>query len=721
MSLNGFILLAVFLPWVSGLIIWTAGKRYENYGSFISVLISLSVLIGAVCLYPIVYDGNASVIIKGFFMGEILFRITPLGYIFILLTPLVWLAASILSISYMGDSCRKSRFYCFFLLTLGSTMGVFLSGDMIILFTFFEIMSLTSFVLVIHEQHEKAIEAGKLYIYMSVFGGLMILMGLFMLYYRTGTLQIQDLYNVLSTMGREKYSIYFLITLGFGVKAGMVPFHIWLPKAYPAAPFPASAILSGVLAKTGIYGILLSSHIFLGSDGAAGNLLVVLGAVTMLSGGMQALKNDNLKGVLAYSSMSQMGYVILSIGIALAMGREGWISYAGAIYQAVNHGLYETMLFLAAGYLHLITGTVQLNKLKGLGREIPLSITIIFIGLAAMSGMPGLNGFVGKTLIHEGIVEAYHFTHHYMYSIYEWIYVLGSSFTAAYCFKIVLMLMDKGKEKVEIKKQGLSKAVPAFLSTCILIPCIVITGLLPAKILGLISPSFSAYHRSYPHFFSIDNFINSIKVYLIGAGVFFVYLKKDLAVSNNRKEYGLLQRLNIPWALFIGNLIKGKKIIEKLCQICIEVCIFVFNSLRVVFVLLDRVFSFEEDIYRSFIDSIYHFLYTIFSYADRLADYSYSGFTSFLTGVYHRGSLAEGDIHFKDRGEDYKKYKNIIVEIAHGHFREAGRRLRGFFKEKEYKTFNLNIGVMIFATMIVVFMLILSLYVPLLVNGFAAY
>lgn len=709
MSFNVFILLAVLLPWVSGLIIWIAGKRFKNYGSFISVIISLNVLISAVCLYPIVYYGNVSVEIKGFFMGDVLFRITPLGYVFILLTALVWLAASILSISYMGDSYRKSRFYCFFLLTLGSTLGVFLSGDMIALFTFFEIMSLTSFVLVIHEQHEKAVEAGKLYIYMSVFGGLMILMGLFMLYYRAGTLQIQELYNVLSTMGREKYPIYFLITSGFGVKAGMVPFHIWLPEAHPAAPSPASAILSGVLLKTGIYGILLVSHIFLGSDNVAGNLLVVMGAITMLSGGMQALKNDNLKRMLAYSSMSQMGYVILSIGIALAMGKEGWIGYAGAIYQAVNHGLYEAMLFLAAGYLYLITGTVQLDKLKGAGRKNALSMVFVFIGLAAMSGIPGLNGFVGKTLIHEGILEAFHFTHQPIYRIYEWIFVLGSAFTVAYCFKIIMLLMAKDRGKTEIKKQGLRRIIPAFLSMGILTIGMIFTGLLPEKVLGLIAPSFSAYHISHPHIFSVEAFLSSIKVYLIGAGVFIIYQKKELVVSNK------------PWALFSGKFIKGQKNIEKLWQICATVCIFVFRFLRRVFVLLDRVLSFEEDMYRPLIGGIYRLFYSIFKYIDRVADYYYSGFTNFLTGVYHKEDPDEGDIHFKDRGKGYKKYKDIIGEIAYGHYREAGRKLREFFKEKEHKTFNLNIGVIIFATMIVVFMLILLLYVPSLVNGVTVY
>ncbi len=694
MNLDGFVLLAVALPWIGGIIIWVAGKRLNNYSSCITVIISLGILLGSACIHPLVYAGNWSGEIKRFFMGEMLLTITPLGYVFIILTALVWFAASILAIPYMRDSHNKGRFYCFFLLTLGATLGVFISGDMITLFTFFEIMSFTSFVLVVHEQHKEAIEAGKLYIYMSVFGGLLILMGLFMLQHRAGTLEIQELYNILSGMGNERYSIYLLITLGFSVKAGMLPFHIWLPEAHPAAPSPASAILSGILLKTGIYGIILTSYVFLGGDRIISHLIAVLGVLTMVAGALQALKGNNLKRMLAYSSVSQMGYVILSIGIAMAMGNEGWVSYAGAVYQAVNHGLYEAMLFLAAGYLYLLTGTVQLDRLKGIGRKSILPPVFIFTGLAAISGLPGLNGFVGKTLIHEGIIEAYHYTHHIVYLTYEWAFIAGSAFTAAYCFKIIMFLMARDNDGEIMAEQDMGRIIPGFLSLGILTLGMVLTGLMPEIILRLIEPYFSAYHISEPHIFSAEALISSVKVYLIGFGVFLIYLKKDMLAA-------YLEKVNVPGIVWAE----------------ILVCLFVFvkRTLK----LLDIILSIDDRSYRVCTNGIYKFLHGIFRYADRGTERLYVRLTGFLTGIYHRENREEENIQPEEEREGHTGYKDIIEETYAGLYREAGRKLRRIFREHEFNTFDLNIGIIIFAAMIVVLMFILMLYVPSLANRMA--
>ena len=182
-------------------------------------------------------------------------------------------------------------------------------------FTFFEIMSFTSYALVIHDEDDYSHEAGDTYITMAVAGGLVLLMGLFLMYNYTQTLEISQLYDKIYTIGNMKYVISALIIIGFGVKAGMFPLHNWLPKAHPAAPAPASAILSGILLKTGIFGILVTSQIIMKGDIYISTAIFVLGLINMFLGGLLAIFQRNIKRILAYSSMSQMGYILVGIGL----------------------------------------------------------------------------------------------------------------------------------------------------------------------------------------------------------------------------------------------------------------------------------------------------------------------------------------------------------------------------------------------------------------------
>jgi formate hydrogenlyase subunit 3/multisubunit Na+/H+ antiporter MnhD subunit len=746
MTVKMFLFTAIVMPWIGGFATRALFKNDSFKSGIASSIISLAIFYSAAQMYPTVYGGDAVVEINGFFTGNILLGITPIGYIFTLLTSMVWFASSVFSIAYMRKNHFQGRFYLFFLLTLGATLGVFLSGDMIAFFTFFEIMSLTSFMLVIHEQDKEAIEAGKLYIFMSIFGSLLALMGLFMLYHGTGTLDIQLLNNALQDMGTKKYAIYFLIVLGLGVKAGIVPLHVWLPKAHPAAPSPASAILSGILLKTGIYGILVASLIFWGKSGFAGNIVAVLGAITMVMGAGCALRSSNFKKLLAYSSMSQMGYVVLSIGTAVALGEKGWLGYAGGIYQAVNHGIYEAMLFLIAGYLFLLTGTIELDELKGICRKEKTAAIFLVIGLAAITGLPGLNGFIGKTLIHDALLEAVHETHSMVYKVLEKVFVLGSSLTAAYCYKIVEKLFSKDIGKENREKGKVTGRAGMFLSYILLTLGIIYTGIFPKGLLALLSPGLYPLHQHNVHFFGLTTLLGPVKAYLLGFAVYLIFrtidskLKQekesraldifDFASSSvsavceeKRSDKGISEKVAF---IVLGKIDRSGKIMKKLSGYTIMIFEAFFNVIKRVFIALDRGFSFESNIYRPIIDGVYGLLSAFFGYIDRGVDFFYTVFTSFLTGIYHRedeetSGEVTGVIEIRERALLYKKYRGIIREIAHGHFQEAGRMVREYFRDKEYKTFNLNIGVIIFAAMVVVFMLIFVMYVPILSNGIAVY
>ncbi|MBA1333766.1 MAG: hypothetical protein HPY66_0159 [Firmicutes bacterium] len=745
MSMGMFLVISLVAPWLSGLTMWGLFRNNPKKSGILSTLVSSGILLSALSLFQRVYSGNASYEVHGFFTGSILLSVTPVGYAFIILTSLVWLAASVFSIVYMQKSHYQGRFYLFFMITLGSTLGVFVSGDMIAFFTFFEIMSLASFMLVIHEQDRDALEAGKLYIFMSIFGSLMALMGLFMIYHHTGTLRIDELHGVLKTMGVSGYVAYFLITLGLGVKAGIVPFHVWLPKAHPVAPSPASAVLSGILLKTGIYGIFLASYVLLGVDASIGKVVAVLGAVTMIMGAGCAVKSRNFKVLLAYSSMSQMGYVVLALGTAAALEDAGLLGYTGGIYQAINHGLYEAMLFLIAGYVYLIRGTIDFNGLSGIIRKDRIAGVFLLTGLAAISGLPGLNGFIGKTLIHDALLEAYHNSHHLLFWGLEKAFILGSSLTSAYCFRIA-DAMRGGEENKEQDLPGITGArTLVYASFALLTGGIVYTGLFSDSVVSLLKPGLQSLHGHMPDIYSASALLSPIKAYIIGF-VLYMIARSGLEgkIERRSKEVDIFERISQtvlhmtgkklfdeksvkkPYVLFMHRIRSSTSIIHRLYDLIKVAMMTVVRIIGAFFVVMDRGFSFESNIYNPVIKGVYRFLSRLFGCVDKGVDFFYTFFTSFLTGIYHRDEEENEDenketLIIRERAVLYKKYRIIVREIAHGHFLEAGRMVRGYFREKEYSMSNLNVGVIIFAAMVVVFMLIFVMYVPMLSNGAAVF
>ena len=241
-------------------------------------------------------------------------RLDVFRYIFVWITSLAWFLITIYSTHYLIRYKNRNRYYFFFMLTLGSTIGIFLSENFLNLFTFFEMMSFTSYALIIHDEDDYSHEAGDTYIVMAVCGGLILLMGLFLLYNYTQTLDISELYISVEKLGNIKYVISALIIIGFGIKAGMVPLHVWLPKAHPAAPAPASAVLSGILLKTGIFGIILTIDIMLREDFYVSIIILVIGFVNMFIGGFFAGFGKNHP--IGYSPFSRYQKYDRSAGIS---------------------------------------------------------------------------------------------------------------------------------------------------------------------------------------------------------------------------------------------------------------------------------------------------------------------------------------------------------------------------------------------------------------------
>lgn len=450
--MNWLLPLMVALPLIAAVPAYAVSRKKADDGIY--VMAGVSVLVCA--LAAMLFASEQTVT---FTMGQVLgmgIRLKADGFraLYALVAAFMWMMTSLFSPQYFDHGHKKGRYALFTLLTLGSTLGVFLSDDLLTTFLFFEVLSFTSYCWVIHEQNPGAMRAGQTYLAIAILGGMTMLMGLMMLYQRTGTLQFEGIQAAAAGMDvQDLYLPGSLILAGFGAKAGMVPLHVWLPKAHPVAPAPASALLSGVLTKVGIFGILvISSRMFLG-DALWGQLLLGIGLVNMVLGAVLALFSIDLKRTLACSSMSQIGFILFGIGMQGLLGEHNGLAAHGTVLHMVNHSMIKLVLFMAAGVVYLNVHKLDLNEVKGYGRRKPGLMLVFLVGAASISGIPFFSGYASKTLLHESIVE--YIVHlkeleqsALPYEAAEWLFVITGGLTFCYMLKLFIALfVQKNRTK----------------------------------------------------------------------------------------------------------------------------------------------------------------------------------------------------------------------------------------------------------------------------------
>lgn len=340
------------------------------------------------------------------------FQADPLSAIFVMLAALLWFVVSIYAPEYMKHEGGARSFELCTLLTLSAVLGVFLAGDLFTMLLFFELMTITSYFWVIHRWNQEAIKAGYFYLFFSITGGLFIALGIVLMGAATSMLPSIGTGPVTPLEPRMFSWSLALLVAGFGIKAGMVPLHLWLPHAHSVAPTPGSALLSGLLIKVGAYGLIrVGEFAGWGMEWGTtatwlGPSLTVLGTCTMLVGVMAALLQSDAKRLLAYHSVSQMGYIILGLGVGLYLGVGGGLGLVGAIYHIVNHALFKAALFLGVGVIYIHTNETNLYNLGGLWRRFPMVAILMLIAVLGITGAPGLNGYASKTLLHHAVSAA---------------------------------------------------------------------------------------------------------------------------------------------------------------------------------------------------------------------------------------------------------------------------------------------------------------------------
>ncbi len=331
----------------------------------------------------------------------------PLTALVALALNAVGFAALLYSVRYLDHYTGRWKFYTLFMLILAGLNGVVMTGDMFNLFVFMEVAAVASYALVAFGTDFDELEAGFKYMVIGEVGGFSILLAIALLYAKVSSLNMAVVSQVLVAQGQSPlfWFIVVLFLIGFAVKMAMVPFHAWLPDAHPSAPAPVSAVLSGVFIKVlGVYAMSRLMFNVFGLSRASSpeffNLLLGFGLLSITVGGLLAYNQRDYKRLLAYSSISQIGYVLIGFGIGNYWG------IVGALFHIVAHALGKGVLFLAAGAVERQTGTRDLSKLAGLEKSMPATTWSHILGSLSLSGVPPFAGFFSKLFIVIGAVSA---------------------------------------------------------------------------------------------------------------------------------------------------------------------------------------------------------------------------------------------------------------------------------------------------------------------------
>ncbi len=501
-----FPIFAIMLYFLGAFLIVMLGKvRALRHGiAFVATAGPLALLIALV--KPIMIDGG----IIAYWMGNrvpaggyaigIALEVDALGLFFGLLIATAVFVSCLYSFRYMERDDNVPQYYTLFLMLAGGVMGLVLSGDLFNMFIMVEILTFAAVALTAFRNRANgALEAAFKYLVVGCMGSTCILAGTILLYAQARTLNFAQLSALIpGNLGTSTKLAFALLFIGFSTKAFIVPFHPLAADAHGAAPASISVLISGVLTKSGIYGLIRLTY-FLFQTMELGTMqfwLVFLGSVSMFVCVTMALAQHDFKRLLAFHSISQIGYVLTAVGLATGLG------VSAGLYHAMNHTLFKGLLFLAAGAVLHETGTTDLNRLGGLAKKMPHTTALFLIGAASISGIPPFNGFASKWMIYQAAYQKAAETGNIGFALVTIIALVTSTLTLASFVKVSQSVffgrLPKEYEKVQEVPFGMRFAMGILALLCIL------TGLFPGLVTKyLTEPAARAV-------FSVGTYINSM-------------------------------------------------------------------------------------------------------------------------------------------------------------------------------------------------------------------
>ncbi len=438
-----WILIPIFFPVIAGtiLLLPVCRERFADGDSAriksLHTLVAAVLIIQAAATIYSAWFGADSLTLFELLKGiPIYFKVDDVSRLFVTVITIVWVLVGFYAFVYMKHEGRERQFFGFYLIVYGVLIGLSYSGNLVTMYLCYEIMTLTSMPLVLHSRTHESIMAALKYLFYSMCGAYLGLFGIFLLYRYCDTLT----FTAGGTLNLELVSGHTTLLLagilamliGFGAKAGMFPLHAWLPTAHPVAPAPASAVLSGIIAKAGVLAIIRVVYYVVGTDFIRGTWVqyawMTLTLLTVFMGSMLAYREKVFKKRLAYSTVSQVSYILFGLSCLNVTAMEG------ALLHVIFHALIKSTLFLAAGAIIFKTGKDTVDQLEGIGKTMPRTLWCFTFASLALVGIPPTGGFISKWYLAEGALDA-------DIGVFSWIgpavLLLSALLTAGYLLSIV--------------------------------------------------------------------------------------------------------------------------------------------------------------------------------------------------------------------------------------------------------------------------------------------
>lgn len=458
---NMILLLPVVCPILAGILV-LAGKVFQkDRKSLIGVSLAVLVLEAGLTAWALT-SGGSLLVWKLTGQMDVSFHVDEISRLFAALTAAVWLLVGIYSVAYMSHEEEEHRFFGYYLIVAGVLMGLNFSANLITMYVFFELMTLTSLPLVLHERSRAAVMAGLKYLFYSVAGAFLALFGIFFLAGVADSLAFTagGVLSDAKLAGKEGLLLVSALCMivGFGAKAGMFPLHGWLPTAHPVAPACASAVLSGLITKAGVLAVIRVVYFIIGPDRLRGTWVqdawILLALMTVFMGSMLAYKEPVLKKRLAYSTVSQVSYVMFGLSLLSPVG------FVGALSHVVFHSVIKHTLFLAAGAIIVTTGWTRVEQMRGLGKVMPLTLGCYTAASLALIGIPPFSGFVSKWYLATGALSS-------GAGVWSWVgpavLLVSALLTAGYLLPLTIQGFFPGHDfkSEEIEKRKLAGKEPS--------------------------------------------------------------------------------------------------------------------------------------------------------------------------------------------------------------------------------------------------------------------
>ena len=416
----------IIIPLAAAFLISLVGRKKDFWGPLLAVAATVAVFVLSLITFFQLGAG-----IRVYEMGGwklpygIALVLDPFGAFMLIIVALISLTSLLFSVSYIRHLGSDWKYYALFMILVGGMNGVLITGDLFNLFVFTEIALFAAYGLVAYGGRAHEFEAAFKYAVMASVSSSLILLAIAVVYSATSTLTMAHISVAMSSVGPGlKIWIGALFLAGYGLKAAIMPFHAWLPDAHSSAPAPISSMLSGVLIKTlGVYVLVRIFYNILGAPQVFLTAFMILGTLSIVLGVILAIGQWDFKRLLAYSSISQVGYIFLGIGLNSTLG------IAGALFHLLNHALFKSLLFYNAGAIEMGLGTRDLRKMGNITRLLPITAHSSMVASLAISGIPPFNGFFSKLLIIIAAVQAHQ-------PVYALLAVVGSLLTLATFMKV---------------------------------------------------------------------------------------------------------------------------------------------------------------------------------------------------------------------------------------------------------------------------------------------